>query len=66
MPNTLINRTKLALEKVSFDPALFSRELLKAIKFLLATELEELAIWFVNFTKGKPELQNVKISANEV
>ncbi|WP_379677353.1 hypothetical protein [Flavobacterium jumunjinense] len=61
----MINRTKLTLEKVSFDPALFSSELLKAIKFLLINELEELAIWFVNFIQGKPQLQNVKFSASE-
>lgn len=65
MSSTMINRTKLALEKVSFDPVLFNRELLKAIKFLLVKELEELAIWFVNFVKGKPQLQNFKFSAGE-
>ncbi|NHN25048.1 hypothetical protein FIA58_005090 [Flavobacterium jejuense] len=66
MSNTMINRTKLTLEKLSFDPALFSRELVKAIKFLLVNELEELAVWFVNFTKERPELRNVKFSANEL
>jgi hypothetical protein len=64
MPRSMINRTKQALERVSFDSALFCRELLQAIKFLLPSELEELAIWFVSFTKEKPHLQNCKIAMN--
>jgi hypothetical protein len=49
------------LERVSYDPNLFCKELAKAIKNLLASELEELAKWFVSFTKGRPELQNCKM-----
>jgi len=49
--------TKSVLERVSFDPALFCKELKKAIKNLLPYELEQLKKWLLNFTNGKPELQ---------
>lgn len=62
MPTTMITYTKTTLERASVDPALFCKELANAIKILIASELEELAIWFVNFTKGRPELQNCKIA----
>lgn len=62
MSKSLLTYTKLTLERVSANPALFCRELANAIKILLADELEELAIWFVNFTKEKPELQHCNIS----
>ena len=62
----MITRTKATLERVSFDPVAFCRELLEVIKFLLPSELDELAIWFVNFTKEKPELRNCKISMDGI
>jgi len=62
MSRSLITYTKLTLERVSSDPALFCRELTNAIKILMASELEELAIWFVNFTKERPELQHCNIT----
>lgn len=65
MSKSMIKQTKQTLEKVSFDPVLFSKELLKAIKFLLIEELEELAKWFVDFTKRNPQLKNLKISTND-
>lgn len=61
MSAKLVSYTKDALERASQNPELFCKELAKAIKILIASELEELAAWFVNFIKGKPELQNCKI-----
>jgi hypothetical protein len=49
--------TKSVLERVSFDPVLFCKELRKAIKNLLPYELEQLRKWLQNFTNEKPELQ---------
>jgi hypothetical protein len=61
MSQVLITQTKSRLERLSSDPEQFCKELVNALKFLLTSELEELALWFVQFTKGKPELQNCKI-----
>lgn len=49
--------TKSVLERVSFDPILFSKELKKAIKNLLPYEIEQLKKWLQSFTNEKPELQ---------
>ena len=60
----MVNYAKSILERVSFDPFLFCKELEKAVKTLLPFELEELAIWFFNFTKEKPELRQCAIYLN--
>ena len=49
--------TKSVLERVSFDPALFVKELKKAVKVLLPYELEMLKKWLDFFTSSKPELK---------
>lgn len=49
--------TKNVLERVSFDPKLFIKELRKAIKVLLPYELEMLRKWLDYFTSAKPELK---------
>jgi hypothetical protein len=49
--------TKSVLERVSFDPVLFAKELKKAIKVLLPYELEQLTRWLMYFTSSKPELK---------
>jgi len=49
--------TKSVLERVSFDPVLFTKELKKAIKNLLPYELEQLRNWLLYFTREKPELK---------
>lgn len=56
--------TKRILESVSFDPKLFSKELIKAINQLLPYEIEQLKDWLLNFTKEKPELKNCLIYVN--
>ena len=57
MPRMIYDYTKSVLERVSFDPLLFCKELRKAIKNLLPYELEQLRKWLQNFTSEKPELQ---------
>ncbi|MHC5354140.1 hypothetical protein ACYSNX_08170 [Myroides sp. LJL115] len=49
--------TKVVLQRVSFDPHLFHKELSKATHYLLPHELENLYTWVVQFVEGKPELQ---------
>lgn len=57
MPRMIYDYTKSVLERVSFDPILFSKELRKAIKNLLPYEIEQLKKWLDFFTKEHPELQ---------
>ena len=61
MSRQMISYTKSILERVSFDPVLFCKELEKAVRTLLPYEIEELAAWFFNFTKEKPELRKCEI-----
>ncbi|AIG30495.1 hypothetical protein SL053_001508 [Flavobacterium psychrophilum] len=61
MSKLMVNYSKSILERVSFDPILFCKELEKAVKALLPFELEELVVWFFNFTKEKPELRRCEI-----
>lgn len=44
---TMLEYSKMILEKVSFDPLLFKTELYKAIDALLITEISELKKWCV-------------------
>lgn len=53
----MLDYTKSILERVSFDPALFYKELQKAIRSLLPYEMEQLKEWLLNFTREKPELK---------
>jgi len=64
MSKSMIDYTKSILERVSFDPVLFCKELEKAIKVLLPYELEELTKWILNFTKEKPELRKCVVYLN--
>lgn len=64
MSRQMIAYTKSILERVSFDPMLFCKELEKAVKLLLPYELEELVEWFFNFTEEKPELRKCEIYLN--
>jgi DNA replication protein DnaD len=45
----MFDYTKSILERVSFDPILFCKELEKAIKSLLPYEMEQLREWLFNF-----------------
>ena len=57
MSKIMFDYTKSVLERVSFDPLLFCKELEKAIKALLPYELEQLREWLLTFTIEKPELK---------
>lgn len=57
MPRMIYDYTKSVLERVSFDPLLFVKELRKALKVLLPYELEMLTKWLDYFTDTKPELR---------
>ena len=56
--------TKTVLKKVSFDAALFCKEVQKAIRRLLPHEIEELKIWIISLTKQNPELNSCLIYLN--
>jgi DNA replication protein DnaD len=57
--------TKSILERVSFDPQLFCKELEKALKILLPYEIEQLTEWLLSFTDEKPELRQCMIYINK-
>ena len=65
MKSTMVAYTKNILERVSFDPQLFCKELEKALKLLLPYEIEQLTEWLINFTIGKPELRQCLIAINK-
>ncbi len=58
MPRMIYDYTKSVLERVSFDPVLFVRELRKAVKSLLPYEIEQLKRWLQFYTEGRPELKS--------
>jgi len=58
MPTRMIyDYTKSVLERVSFDPILFSKELKKAVRNLLPYEIEQLKKWLQFLVKEKPYLE---------
>ncbi len=65
MKRTMFDYSKTILERVSFDPLLFCKELEKALKILLPYEVEQLTDWLLNFTNGKPELKQCLILVNK-
>jgi hypothetical protein len=56
MSRMIYDYTKEVLERVSFDPGLFIKELRKAVRNLLPYEIEHLKKWLLFFTNEKPEL----------
>jgi hypothetical protein len=55
----MLNYVKKILRKVSFDKALFEKELRKAISTLIASEVEELKRWcFDIYGKQYPDVLN--------
>lgn len=65
MKRSMIDYTKTILERVSFDPLLFCKELKKALKMLLPYEVEQLSEWLLNYTNEKPELRQCLILVNK-
>ncbi len=47
MATSMLEYSKLILEKVSFDSKLFEKELRKAYKMLIGTDREELQSWVI-------------------
>jgi hypothetical protein len=64
MSKIMYDYTKSVLERVSFDPILFCKELEKAIKILLPYEIQQLREWLLNFTLEKPELKQCLLTVN--
>ena len=62
MSITMITYIKDILERVSFDPILFCKELEKSLKLLLPYEIEQLLDWVADFTIEKPELRQCLIN----
>ena len=58
MSRSVYNYTVEILKKVSFNPKLFKKELVKASKRLLPHEYSELIIWVKNYTFQNPHLYN--------
>jgi len=56
MARAIYEYTKTVLIKVSFDSELFSKELQKAVKYLLPYEIEELKIFVKNLVLQNPNL----------
>lgn len=56
MARAMFEYTKEVLSKVSFDAALFCREVQKAITRLLPHEIEELREYILLLTKQNPSL----------
>ncbi len=64
MKRIMFDYTKTILERVSFDPVLFCKEVEKALRMLLPYEVEQLSDWLLSFTKEKPELRQCLILIN--
>ncbi|WP_432673288.1 hypothetical protein [Flavobacterium sp. SM2513] len=64
MKKTMFSYTKNVLERVSFDPLLFCKEVRKALKVLLPYEIEQLKDWLMQYTEEKPELQHCQLLLN--
>ena len=56
----MLKLCKSVLEKVSFDPLLFRKELMKATKWLNKKELSKLKVWALGyFSHYKQTIQEV-------
>jgi hypothetical protein len=64
MSKVMYDYTKSVLERVSFDPILFCKELEKAIKALLPYEMDLLREWLLTFIIEKPELKQCLLIVN--
>jgi len=65
MKRIMFDYTKTILERVSFDPVLFCKEVEKALRMLLPYEIEQLSDWLLSFTREKPELRQCLILINK-
>ena len=61
MARAMYDYTKAILLKVSFDAALFCKEVKKAVKRLLPHEIEDLKIWINSLILQNPDLNKCLI-----
>ncbi|MDX1277405.1 hypothetical protein [Oceanihabitans sediminis] len=61
MSRAMFEYTKTVLKKVSFDAALFCKEVQKAIQRLLPHEIEELKVFVESLVKQNPNLNQCLI-----
>jgi hypothetical protein len=57
MPRMIYDYTKSILERVSFAPDLFVKELKKAVRNLLPNKIKKIKNWFFFFTMKKKNFQ---------
>ena len=55
MKTSMLEYSKLILEKVSFDTKLFQKELRKSLQYLLESEIHELKAWLNAHFKSQAE-----------
>jgi hypothetical protein len=65
MSRMIYDYTKEVLQRVSFSPDLFIKELKKAVRNLLPYEIAHLKKWLLFYTNGKPELEKCLFIINE-
>ena len=61
MARAMFEYTKTVLNKVSFDTALFCKEVQKALQRLLPYEIEELKIFIQSLVQQNPDLNQCLI-----
>lgn len=61
MARAMLEYTITILDKVSFDVTLFTKEVKKALDYLLPHEIDELKIYIKNLISQKPQLASCLI-----
>lgn len=61
MPRAMLEYTKVILNKVSFDTALFCKEVQKALQRLMPYEIEEIKIYIQSIIQENPNLNECLI-----
>jgi|TARA_B110000967_G_scaffold191616_1_gene217434 hypothetical protein len=64
MSRAMFEYTKTVLNKVSFDPSLFCKEVQKAILRLLPYEIEELKLFIQRLIHVNPDLKQCMVYLN--
>lgn len=64
MSRAMFNYTKVILNKVSFDPVLFCKEVRKALLRLLPYEIEELKLIIQRMVHVNPDLKQCMVYLN--
>ena len=64
MSRAMFDYTKAILNKVSFDPVLFCKEVRKALLRLLPYEIEELKLIIQRMVHANPDLEQCMVYLN--